>query len=53
VPQSWARVINVCMALSTTTKPDMTISKYVAKMKALADEMASAGKRLDDEDLVS
>jgi hypothetical protein len=41
------------MALSTTKKGDMTISKYVAKMKALADEMASAGKRLDDDDLVS
>jgi hypothetical protein len=51
--QSRARVINVCMALSTTKKGDMTISKYVAKMKALADEMASARKRLDDDDLVS
>jgi hypothetical protein len=51
--QSRARVINVCMALSMTKKGDMTISKYVAKMKALADEMASTGKRLDDEDLVS
>jgi hypothetical protein len=41
------------MALSTTRKGDMTISKYVTKMKALSDEMASAGKRLDDEELVS
>jgi hypothetical protein len=41
------------MALSTTKKGDMSISKYVAKMKALADEMASVGKKLDDEDLVS
>jgi hypothetical protein len=46
-------VINVRMALSTTKKGDMTTSKYVAKMKALTDEMASVGKRLDDEDLVS
>jgi hypothetical protein len=51
--QSRACVINVRMALSTTKKGDMTISKYVTKMKALADEMASAGKRLDDDDLVS
>jgi hypothetical protein len=51
--QSHACVINVCMALSTTRKGDMTISKYVTKMKALSDEMASAGKRLDDEELVS
>jgi hypothetical protein len=41
------------MTLSTTKKGDMSVSKYVAKMKALADEMASAGKKLDDEDLVS
>jgi hypothetical protein len=31
----------------------MSVSKYIAKMKALTDEMASAGKKLDDEDLVS
>jgi hypothetical protein len=40
------------MALSTIKKGDMPISKYVAKVKGLADKMASAGKRLDDEDLV-
>jgi hypothetical protein len=39
--------------LSTTKKGDMSVSKYIAKMKALTDEMASAGKKLDDEDLVS
>jgi hypothetical protein len=41
------------MVLSTIKKGDMTINMYVAKMKALADEMTSAGKRLDDEDIVS
>jgi hypothetical protein len=51
--QSRACVINVRMALSTTKKGDMPISKYITKMKALADEMASVGKRLDDEELVS
>jgi hypothetical protein len=52
--QSHARVINVHMALSTTKKTsDMNVSKYVTKMKTLADEMTSAGKKLDDEDLVS
>jgi hypothetical protein len=51
--QSRACVINVRMALSTTKKGYMTTSRYVAKMKALTDEMASVGKRLDDEDLVS
>jgi hypothetical protein len=44
---------HVRMALSTTKKGYMPISKYVAKMKAIANEMASAGKRLDDEELVS
>jgi hypothetical protein len=51
--QSRARVLNMHMALSTTKKGDMTINKYVTKMKALADEMTSAGKSLDDEELVS
>jgi hypothetical protein len=51
--QSRARIINVRMALSITKKGDMPISKYIAKMKALADEMTSTGKRLDDEELVS
>jgi hypothetical protein len=31
----------------------MTISEYIGKMKSLADEMASAGKALEDEELVS
>ena len=30
-----------------------TIADYFTKMKTLADEMASAGKKLDDEELVS
>jgi hypothetical protein len=51
--QSRACVINMRMALSTTKKGDMTTNRYVAKMKALTDEMAFVRKRLDDEDLVS
>jgi hypothetical protein len=51
--QSRAHVINVRMALSTSKKGDMAVRKYVTKMKSLADEMASAGKTLDDEELVS
>jgi hypothetical protein len=51
--QSRVHVINVCMALSTSKKGDMAVSKYVTKMKSLADEMASAGKTHDDEELVS
>jgi uncharacterized membrane protein YgcG len=41
------------MALATTQKGSMTISEYIAKMKSLADEMASADKALEDEELVS
>jgi hypothetical protein len=41
------------MALSTTRKGNLSVAQYVGKMKALADDMASAGKKLEDEDLVS
>lgn len=51
--QSRARVINTRMALETTQKGNMTVIEYVTKMCDLTDEMASTGKRLDDEDLVS
>jgi hypothetical protein len=50
--QSHARVINTRMALSTTRKGNLTITQYVGKMKALADDMAVAGKKLDVEELV-
>jgi hypothetical protein len=36
-----------------TRKGNLSISEYVAKMKALADEMASARKPIDEEELVS
>jgi hypothetical protein len=41
------------MALSTTQKGSSTVAEYITKMKTLADEMASAGKKLDDEELTS
>jgi hypothetical protein len=50
--QSCTRVINTRMTLSTTGKGNLTIAQYVEKMKPLADDMASAGRKLDDEDLV-
>jgi hypothetical protein len=40
------------MALSTTRKGNLTIAQYVGKMKAHADDMASVGKKLDDEVMV-
>jgi hypothetical protein len=51
--QSRARVINTRMALATTQKGSSSAAEYVIKMKTLADEMASDGKKLDDEELIS
>jgi hypothetical protein len=51
--QSRARVINTRMALATTQKGSSMAAEYVFKMKSLADGMASAGKKLDDEELIS
>jgi hypothetical protein len=51
--RSKVRVVNTRMALATTQKGSMTISEYIAKMKSLADEIASTGKTLEDEELVS
>jgi hypothetical protein len=53
VSRSKARVVNIRMALTTTQKGNMTISEYFTKTKSLADEMASVGKALEDEELVS
>jgi hypothetical protein len=41
------------MALAMTQKGNMMIFEYFTKMKSLPDEMASAGKALEDEELVS
>jgi hypothetical protein len=43
--QSRARVINTRMALATTQKGSSSAAEYVSKMKTLADEMASTGKK--------
>jgi hypothetical protein len=58
--QSRAHVINTRMALSTTRmalsttrKGNIPIAQYVGKMRALIDDMASTGKKLDDKELVS
>lgn len=46
------RTINIRLVLSTTKKETMTVSQYYTKMKALGDEMAAAGKPLDDEEMI-
>lgn len=53
VSQSRARIISTRMALATASKGSSSISEYFTKMKSLADEMASAGRKLEDEELVS
>lgn len=51
--QSRARIINSRMAVTTASKGASTISDYFLKMKGLADNMVSTGKKLEDEELVS
>ncbi|XP_066380470.1 uncharacterized protein [Miscanthus floridulus] len=51
--QSHARIISTRMALATASKGTSSIADYYTKMKGLADDMASAGKKLEDEDLVT
>jgi hypothetical protein len=51
--QSCAGVINTRMTLATTQKGSSTTVVYITKMKSLTDEMASAGKKFDDEELTS
>ncbi|WVZ67677.1 hypothetical protein U9M48_016724 [Paspalum notatum var. saurae] len=48
-----ARAINTRLALTTTQKGTMLVSEYFAKMKALGDQMAAAGKPLEDEEMVA
>jgi len=41
------------MALATASKGSSSIAEYYSKMKGLADDMASARKKLEDEELIS
>jgi len=41
------------MALATASKGTSTVFEYFTKMKALADDMAATGRKLEDEELVS
>ncbi|XP_066385162.1 uncharacterized protein [Miscanthus floridulus] len=51
--QSRARIISTRMALATASKGASPIADYFTKMKGLADDMASVGCKLEDEELVS
>ncbi|WVZ53456.1 hypothetical protein U9M48_004396 [Paspalum notatum var. saurae] len=50
--QTRARAVNTRLALATAQKGQQTIAEYVAKMRALGDEMAAAGRPLEDDELV-
>jgi hypothetical protein len=50
--QTRARTVNVRMALATTRKGNLSVVEYLAKMQGPGNDMAAAGKPLDDEDLV-
>ena len=41
------------MTLATAQKGSSIIADYFNKMKSLADDMAAAGKRLEDEEIIS
>lgn len=51
--QSRARIMATRMALASATKGASSVAEFFVKMKGLADDMASAGRRLEDEELVT
>lgn len=50
--QSRARVIQLRSQLEHTRKGDLSAAAYFTKMKGIADELAAAGKSLDEDDVV-
>jgi hypothetical protein len=48
-----ACTVNTRIALATTKKGDLSIADYINKMCNLGDEMATTGKLIDDDDLIS
>jgi hypothetical protein len=50
--QSRTRVSNLRVALAKTRKENMTTAAFFTKMKGFADELAAAGRPIDEEELV-
>uniref|UniRef100_A0A453B4M0 Retrotransposon gag domain-containing protein n=1 Tax=Aegilops tauschii subsp. strangulata TaxID=200361 RepID=A0A453B4M0_AEGTS len=51
--QSLSRVNNICTALINAQKGNQSVAAYFASMRGLADELASAGKAIQDDELIS
>ena len=51
--QSRARVTNLRKQLANLKKGSMSVAAYFNKMKTLGDEIAAAGKPIDDDEMVS
>ena len=51
--QSRARQIQLRSAIGNAGKGDLSAAAYFTKMKGLADELAAAGKPLEEDDIVS
>jgi hypothetical protein len=49
--QTRARTVNTRITLTNLQKGNMSIAKYFGKIRTLTDEMAAAGKKLDEEDM--
>ncbi|KAK1599893.1 hypothetical protein QYE76_018728 [Lolium multiflorum] len=50
--QSRTRISNLRVALAKTKKENMTTAQFFTKMKGFADELAAAGRPIDEEELV-
>ena len=51
--QSRSKVMNLRIAIANTKKINMTTPTFFSKMQSIANELAVAGKTLDDEEIVS
>jgi hypothetical protein len=52
-PQNRARIVNTRLALATAHKGTQSVTEYVGKMRTLGDEMAAAGKPIDNDELLT
>lgn len=51
--QTRARSFNTRVAMTTTRKGNLKITDYINRIKSFSDEMAAAGKPMDDEEIVA